>query len=173
MAPTLMGRHIDVRCPQCGYAYQTGASEENAPSDEMERRVVAERGAKEVKVTYCPLCRFPLKLDREQDPNQKSFTGDRILVSKYEYELHDPQRWDVIVFKFPFNAKINYIKRLVGLPNELLRIYHGDIYIGQHLFDIPRDVMGDWRQAPDWEIVRDEFRRAGHELSADSTFERV
>jgi hypothetical protein len=70
-----------------------------------------------------------MELDWERNPNQRTFTGDRILVSKFSYELGEPQRWDVIVFKFPNNAKQNYIKRLIGLPGETVRIQHGDIHV--------------------------------------------
>ena len=61
---------------------------------------------------------------------QRSYNGDRILVNKYIYTFSDPQRWDVVVFKFPGDAKMNYIKRLVGLPGETLRIYQGDLFVG-------------------------------------------
>ncbi len=60
--------------------------------------------------------------------NAKNYGGDRIVVNKYAYSFRDPERWDVIVFKYPGGAMANYIKRLVGLPNETLRILHGDIY---------------------------------------------
>jgi signal peptidase I len=60
----------------------------------------------------------------------RSFKGDRILVAKFPYDFGDPQRWDVAVFKYPGGAKINFIKRLVGKPNELVRISRGDIHIG-------------------------------------------
>ncbi len=115
MAPTLQGRHMDVTCSKCGCPYRTGASIEN-------------EGMGEVKTTTCPICRFPMELRKDRDPNQRSFNGDRILVSKFAYEVGDPKRWDVIVFKFPGNAKQNYIKRLVGLPNETLWIRHGNVY---------------------------------------------
>jgi len=115
MAPTLQGRHMDVTCSQCGCPYRAGASVEN-------------EGHGEVRGTTCPVCRFSMQLDKGRDPNQRSFNGDRILVSKFAYETGDPKRWDVIVFKFPGNAKQNYIKRLVGLPSETLWIRHGDIY---------------------------------------------
>ena len=62
------------------------------------------------------------------DANHATFSGDRILVSKFAYTLAEPERWDVIVFKFPGNPKQNYIKRLVGLPNETVTIRHGDVY---------------------------------------------
>ncbi len=50
-------------------------------------------------------------------------------MSKFAYDFSDPRRWDVIVFKFPEDAKTNYIKRLVGLPNEVMRIRDGDIAV--------------------------------------------
>lgn len=119
MAPTLHGRHMDVTCPQCDYRYQTGASDENPNQG----------GQIEVIETNCPLCRYPLRLDKEQFPNHRSFMGDRILVNKFTYSFSEPKRWQVIVFKFPGNAKQNYIKRLVGLPGERIMIKGGDIYV--------------------------------------------
>jgi len=132
MAPTLQGRHIDVECPQCKHWYRTGASNEN-PDSHPRSYVVA---------TTCPVCRFTQTLDRNNgefeavsspgynagDPNQTSFTGDRILVNKFIYSIFEPTRWDIIVFKYPGNAKQNFIKRLVGLPEEVIRIWHGDVY---------------------------------------------
>jgi signal peptidase I len=62
------------------------------------------------------------------------FDGDFIFVSKYSYGLRlpvsntliiptgTPQRGDVIVFRLPPNPKINYIKRLVGLPGDRVRV---------------------------------------------------
>ena len=108
MAPTLQGRHMDVRCKQCGYQYRTGASGENPDSLTQQ----------EVTDTTCPMCRYTMKLQKDREPNHNSFNGDRILVSKFAYLLNEPERWDVIVFKYPGNAKQNYIKRLIGLPGE-------------------------------------------------------
>jgi signal peptidase I len=115
MAPTLQGRHMDVECEKCGCPYRGGASQEND-------------GSAQVVATTCPICRYAMDLDKVNDPNQRSFNGDRILVSKFAYEVGSPKRWDVIVFKYPGNAKQNYIKRLIGLPNETIRVFHGDIY---------------------------------------------
>jgi signal peptidase I len=86
---------------------------------------------------------------------QRSYNGDRILVNKYIYTYSEPQRWDVVVFKFPGNAQINYIKRLVGLPGETLRVFQGDVFVGgkgssrQEDFDIlhkPADKVLAMRQ---------------------------
>ncbi|MCI0335099.1 MAG: signal peptidase I [Planctomycetes bacterium] len=135
MAPTLMGRHKDVDCPKCGYRYQVSASEEN-PDNRNDRPSDCVAG-------MCPMCHYVLPMlppDRlpggvpelrlEDIAFQRSYNGDRILVNKYNYTFAEPQRWDVVVFKFPGDAKVNYIKRLVGLPGETLRIFHGDLFVG-------------------------------------------
>jgi signal peptidase I len=119
MAPTLQGRHIDVACEECGYRYRTGASSENADNGSIQL----------VRYTTCPICRHTMQLQRDTNPNHRSFNGDRILVSKFAYLLGKPRRWDVMVFKYPGNAKQNYIKRLVGLPGETIKIQHGDIHV--------------------------------------------
>ncbi len=132
MAPTLMGRHKDVECPKCGYRYEVSASEEESE----DRR----RPTSDCIAGMCPVCRYVLPMRPDLPPSvqdhnrtdiakQPSYNGDRILVNKYLYTFSDPQRWDVVVFKFPGDAKVNYIKRLVGLPGESLRIYQGDIFV--------------------------------------------
>ena len=122
MAPTLRGRHKDVRCPECGYWYQAGAS------IEVDRNSGAESNLPVVAAT-CPVCYYSQEFDPSNHPNQGSFSGDRIIVSKFAYDLAEPRRWDVIVFKYPGDATQNYIKRLAGLPNETIRIWGGNIYI--------------------------------------------
>ena len=136
MAPTLMGRHKDVICDSCGFRFQVGASEE---VDKITNRPTG----RWVIAGTCPNCRrtLPLGSNRPAKPSTPSFKGDRILVSKYAYHLAEPRRWDVVVFKYPGGATTNFIKRLIGLPNETVRIQHGDIYIkqpGEEGFSIAR-----------------------------------
>ncbi|MFN7732057.1 MAG: S26 family signal peptidase [Pirellula sp.] len=122
MAPTLMGAHKDVQCNECGYQFQCGASNEYS----------ADTGARENEFVFgvvCPLCRKPQILDLERNKNHQTFSGDRILVSKLAYMFGTPQRWNVFVFKHLEDARLNYIKRCIGRPNESVRIDRGDIYI--------------------------------------------
>jgi signal peptidase I len=127
MAPTLMGSHKDLFCAQCGINYQTGASIENPDEDAANRPGGRSVSGELVVGSVCPNCRSENPIDFN-DPNQSTFSGDRILVSKFLYALAEPQRWDVFVFLQPYNFKQPFIKRLVGLPGESLRIRHGDVY---------------------------------------------
>jgi signal peptidase I len=54
--------------------------------------------------------------------------GDRILVDKWAYLTGGPDRWDVIVFRFPLNKAKHFIKRVAGVGGEWLRIDRGDIW---------------------------------------------
>ncbi|MEM6331421.1 MAG: S26 family signal peptidase [Planctomycetota bacterium] len=164
MAPTLMGQHKDIFCPQSGQRYQLNAASESpenrdtnsireqleregrlygrpdltrlaaAPSPTVRRQVETVGGGS-------PTCRYPQQVRSDLPPNtvrvggsekpiedEPTFSGDRILVNKFIYSFADPQRWDVVVFKYPGNAVRNYIKRLVGLPNEDLLLAGGDVY---------------------------------------------
>jgi signal peptidase I len=185
MAPTLMGRHKEVTCPECGLVYAINASDDSE-QHLLEKRANAARRLEEVQqapkrvaqaeamragaertgnrdsidaandqldrvrrdaqnaprliadlsrdlenlheVGLCVNCRTRSIVD-----DAPSFKGDRILVMKFPYELPflpgsaGPKRWDVVVFHFPEKPETNYIKRMVGLPGEELRIHHGDI----------------------------------------------
>src|SRR5947209_15513647 len=119
MAPTLDGRHKDLKCPKCGEWYQVSCSPEQ-DNDRMTGRHVI--------TGTCPICRYTQRLNPLAHPNEGSFSGARIIVGKFCYDLAEPKRWDVIVFKPPGNESTNYIKRLIGLPGEKIRIVGGNIY---------------------------------------------
>ncbi len=130
MAPTLMGRHKDLKCPNCGYAFQVSASDEVTQSGAYKGRDY------DVIACTCPMCRFNVDASPEK---HRSFKGDRILVNKSAYQFFEPQRWDVAVFKYPGAAATNYIKRITGLPGETVKISHGDVYVrkpGEEVFAI-------------------------------------
>ena len=73
--------------------------------------------------------------------------GDRIFVSKFSYGysrysfpfgipvlnkrilFNEPKRGDVVVFKTPDSEKIDYIKRLLGLPGDKIQMINGDLFI--------------------------------------------
>jgi signal peptidase I len=85
---------------------------------------------------------------------------DRILVDKLVYALRDPRRWEVAVFRYPLNRAQNFVKRIVGIGPEELRIHDGDLWRRADpseawtILRRPRDVQQDlWKElgptAPD------------------------
>jgi signal peptidase I len=97
----------------------------------------------------------------------KEVMGDRILVSKFQFDLHPPQRWDIVVFKIDDHRiqhyrgepepgtktlpngliqrdgsanYVNYVKRLVGRPGETIQVRNGDVFIDGTICRKPREV---------------------------------
>ena len=102
MATTLMGRHKEIICPQCGYVYTVNADREVESSGSGRSTGVR------VQSGTCVNCRFETRV--EQEP---SFSGDRVYVMKLGASVpflggagHTSiKRWDVTVFKLTRGAR--------------------------------------------------------------------
>jgi signal peptidase I len=88
--------------------------------------------------------------------------GDFILVNKYAYglrlpvthtrfvELGEPERGDVMVFRFPSEPSVNFIKRVVGLPGDTVRYEDKQLYVNGEpvpkrlLDEAPATAPGEW-----------------------------
>lgn len=53
---------------------------------------------------------------------------DRVIVDKLSYRFRDPERWEIAVFRYPLDSSKNFIKRIVGMPGEELKIEDGDLF---------------------------------------------
>ena len=91
--------------------------------------------------------------------------GDRLFGNRLAYLFSEPERGDIIIFKYPDNEEENYINRIIGLPGETVEIVKGVVYVnGEELvedylkeeplelnfgpYEVPEDsyfVMGDNR----------------------------
>ncbi len=69
--------------------------------------------------------------------------GDHILVNKFIYLFKEPQRQDVIVFKFPQDEDRDFIKRIIGLPNDRVEIRNKRVYINGDLLKEPYVIYED------------------------------
>ncbi|GAX59491.1 signal peptidase I [Candidatus Scalindua japonica] len=187
MAPTLLGVHKDVKCPNCNWKFKSNQN---------------------INYVKCSNCFYKIRIS---DNGRRG--GSRILVNKFSYDFGSPRRWDVAVFKYPFadvtcmscgfssnhsmmcekctnlkkenfiKSKVNeyfkrsfginqyhtetckscnasntilcaqcgstnvhvirknYIKRLIGLPDEKLQVINGDIYIDDKIARKPEKVQ--------------------------------
>ena len=52
-----------------------------------------------------------------------------LIIDEISYRFNDPQRGEVIVFRYPDNPQEYFIKRVIGLPGEKIEIINGDIFI--------------------------------------------
>src|SRR5579883_1692745 len=121
MAPTLLGWHRELVCPNCRYPFDVGIDEEG-------------RSGREV----CPNCG---EADLDHVPALVC-GGDRVLVQKFLYEFRPPKRWEVAVFHYPGDPSQAYVKRIVGLPGESIQIKDGDVYADDR---IVRKTLEDQR----------------------------
>ena len=87
-------------------------------------------------------------------------TGDRIFGYRLAYGLNmdvfgheiskkwkDPERFDIVIFKYPDDESVDYLKRIIGLPGETVEIISGKVYINGELLDEPylsEESTGDY-----------------------------
>ncbi len=108
MAPTLLGMHKELSCPNCKAQIHVGMDEQG-------------RSGRPV----CPNCGH----DDMRSVGALACNGDRLLVQKFFYDLRPPRRWEVAVFQSPLEPNQPYVKRVVGLPGESVRISEGDLIV--------------------------------------------
>ncbi|MEZ6317195.1 MAG: S26 family signal peptidase [Phycisphaerales bacterium] len=143
MAPTLLGKHVHIRNPDTGSEWEVGPWNYagNRPGGVPMREQVGLElndpitGAEVIRASE------PLR------------AGDRIFVLKYLRHVHEPRRWDVVVFKNP-STEENYIKRLVGLPNEQMALVDGDVFTRPYEKGVTTESGVETWNAKDWTIAR-------------------
>jgi signal peptidase I len=114
MAPTLLGIHRTIVCPNCQMHFVTGMDD---------------RGQSGPGQPVCPNC-GQTDIDKRLGV---SCNGDRLLVQKYLFDLRPPRRWEVAVFHNPAEPSQAYVKRVVGLPEESILISGGDIFVNDRI----------------------------------------
>ena len=56
-------------------------------------------------------------------------TGDRVFGNRLAYKTKDPERFDIVIFKYPDDPSQLFVKRVIGLPGETVNIVDGKVYI--------------------------------------------
>ena len=80
--------------------------------------------------------------------------GDLIVVNKFSYGIrfpltnavlyptNEPARGDVVVFRFPGNPSVNYVKRVIGVPGDTIEIRNKELFINGQ--PVPVSYLGDY-----------------------------
>lgn len=130
MAPALLGFHKQVVCPTCGFpfaygvAYQSDSPRAITGDGDEHSEDVNGYDPEERQLCTCPNC-GQRAIDISQVPRNQ---GDQLLVFREAYWTRMPHRWEVIVFRNPYDTTQAYVKRLAGLPGETIAIRYGDVY---------------------------------------------
>jgi signal peptidase I len=126
MAPTVEGNHADVVCANCGMKYAVSMS--------MQALTPWQRESLHAACSNCGQ-------QSEIAAREPILRGDRILVEK----ISRPRRWDLMVFQCPEDRRINYIKRVAGMPGETVEIADGDLFVnGRRLTKRPSEALDMW-----------------------------
>jgi len=82
--------------------------------------------------------------------------------------ISDPRREDIIVFRYPVDPSKDFIKRVIGLPGDIVRIQDKKVYVNDHLLEEPYAVHSDSRILPAGVSPRDNM--SGVTVPANSLF---
>lgn len=69
--------------------------------------------------------------------------GDRILIEPWSYLFDDVERGDVVVMRYPLDPRVDYIKRIIGLPGDRVTLAAGHLWVNGELVDEPYVAMID------------------------------
>lgn len=90
-----------------------------------------------------------------------------LIVTKFSYWLGDPQRGDVVVFLPPNGASEDYIKRIIGLPGELVEAHDGAVWVDGYRLDEPYLASGV-NYVGAWQLGAGEYFALGDNRSNSS-----
>jgi len=95
---------------------------------------------------------------------------DRLFINKFVYHFEDIHRGDIVVFRYPRDPEKSYIKRVIALPGDHIRIDQGRVYLNGKLLPEPYvpDRYRDTRSMPDLVIPEDEYFMMGDHRSISS-----
>lgn len=83
--------------------------------------------------------------------------GEYILTNKVLTKFRDPERGDVVVFKSPRNKEVDYIKRIIGLPGDTVKLENNTFFVNGQKMDEPY-------LAPDVVVFGGSFLQEGSEI---------
>ena len=96
-------------------------------------------------------------------------SGEKLLIDKVTYRFRPPERGEVVVFRYPANPREHFIKRIIGIPGDVVSIQSGSVYINGELLEedyLSEKTRGDLSPAkvpPDTVFVLGDNRNNSHD----------
>lgn len=98
--------------------------------------------------------------------------GDRIFANKFIYRFREPKRQEIIVFRWPVDPKRRFIKRLIGLPGDKVKIVEGQVYINDKPLEENYTLERSYTDFPEVKVPKGHYFMLGDNRnnSEDSRF---
>jgi len=100
--------------------------------------------------------------------------SDRLFINKFVYHIAAIERGDVVVFRYPRDQEKSYIKRVIALPGDTLRIDHGRVFVNGSLVREPYvpSEYRDTQSVPEMVIPAESYYMMGdhRSISQDSRY---
>jgi signal peptidase I len=77
---------------------------------------------------------------------------ERIFINKFVYRFSNVERGDTVVFQFPRDTSKSYIKRVIGMPGDIVRVDKGAVFVNGKALDEPYVLPGNRDEASYAEI---------------------
>ena len=61
--------------------------------------------------------------------------GNYLIIDMVSYKFNDPERGDAVVFRYPGNRSLFYIKRVIGLPGDHVALRNGDVFVNNKIIE--------------------------------------
>lgn len=87
--------------------------------------------------------------------NPTLLNNEYLLISNFAYQLDEPERGDIVVFKHP-HSELNLVKRVVGLPGETVEVQNGTVSVNGQLMSEPY-IMAPPTYNNSWTVPAGEY----------------
>lgn len=78
----------------------------------------------------------PVRVDGNSMQNTLQ-NNEYMIVTKYQYLYGDPERFDVVICRYPGRGNTNFVKRVVGIPGDTVAVRNGTLYVNGEAVDEP------------------------------------
>lgn len=92
------------------------------------------------------------------------YVGDHFICDLSYYHLNNPARGDIVIFKWPIDESIFYIKRIIGIPGDTIQIFNDELYVNNKKteLDFVENYTGD--DGKEAEIYKETFGNSSYQI---------
>lgn len=106
------------------------------PAQEIREWIVTLAAAIVIALVVREFIFEPVRVDGSSMANTL-VDGEVMFVTKPEYFMGDPERFDVVICHYPDRGNTNFVKRVVGIPGDTVEIKNGYLYVNGEMYEEP------------------------------------